>query len=402
MQLIKNRFVLEQQKQDKVHGILSFIYDTKPFHCKLTDTTIEYVYTDSCAVTIKEKIITELETWNAIKPAVYADGYGYIWDAANHGTYTVFSVTDVLPGLEPYTIISDQYGQTFDSTLGYSGSITIVNDTNVTGSYWVIPGDYTSVFVAGTKFVVTQDKTGTGSGCYTVLSCIYADGNTLIYPKENIINTAIATGFIYTIMPSSNLILDAIPYSFQILSNTNNVIELFGVANIEIGDYVNIIGSVLNGGAYQVLSSTHNNQKTIIEIDGTIHPNGGGSIITANTDQNYFLVEGDVIAKYQPGQRIKIKDNFFTVHNTIKLGNNTKLFVREPSKLIKLNQQQYFGVVQIADGGWDMPQSSKLISSHALFVGTSVRDSLAFHVEYLPTDTSTSSTIIDEFNNTVV
>lgn len=66
---------------DPTEGFSQYVREVKPFHTKILETLVEYVYTDEVNVTITEAFRTNIRLMSEPKPSTYSCGWGNVWDA---------------------------------------------------------------------------------------------------------------------------------------------------------------------------------------------------------------------------------------------------------------------------------------------------------------------------------
>ena len=112
-------------------GLVEYIQATKPYHTKILDVLVEYVYGEQINVTIDDRLSWSMELTRPDVDLTYTCGYGFIWDPL----YT--TATPDGP-LTPQPIV-----EAVSATPG---------DTN-SNSFLVTPTPYTSFEVASTGLV---------------------------------------------------------------------------------------------------------------------------------------------------------------------------------------------------------------------------------------------------------
>jgi hypothetical protein len=83
-------YVAALQKIDPTEGLVSYVQTVKPYHSKVLDISIDYVYTETVAGTITETFTADSEYTLVPVQTVLNCGYGHIWDTtAAYSTSTV-------------------------------------------------------------------------------------------------------------------------------------------------------------------------------------------------------------------------------------------------------------------------------------------------------------------------
>ena len=218
---------------DPVQGFVDYILDIKPYHSKILEVLIEYIYTDPVNVTINEKLEWKVDA--------------------------VYSLTD--------PIISCSVG--FDNIpYGSISGETVLNIDPVTDSF-VVPGDRTKDFPIGSNITVRSqiidgindtiiDPVGLHTGTYTIVSTTYTPGNALVDPSttifvtQDIIDpippTAAPNVYVVTLSHSPIPIIGIIPPSSAENPSTNVGSNMFVVAGDHTSRFIQGLVFKLDGG----------------------------------------------------------------------------------------------------------------------------------------------------------
>lgn len=74
---------------DPVQGLVDYINDIKPYHTKVIEVLVEYVYGEAVDVTIEDDLFTEIDMFRPEDPELglsCADGFSLLpWGTAQHG-----------------------------------------------------------------------------------------------------------------------------------------------------------------------------------------------------------------------------------------------------------------------------------------------------------------------------
>jgi hypothetical protein len=65
---------------DPTEGLLQYVQAVKPYHSKVLDVFVEYVYTEPLSVSMQERMRLEVGLEEPVYPITYSCGYGYVWN----------------------------------------------------------------------------------------------------------------------------------------------------------------------------------------------------------------------------------------------------------------------------------------------------------------------------------
>lgn len=124
---------MQMSSKDPVQGLIDFALDVKPYHSKILDVSVEYVYSDDVNVTIGDRIFFNIDV-DIDNSFAYCEGQGY------NGN----SWGEMIDGSDPYNIPGDETSgyRTYDT----SGSPPTVSAWDVSPECDVRSGP-TTVFV---------------------------------------------------------------------------------------------------------------------------------------------------------------------------------------------------------------------------------------------------------------
>lgn len=152
---------------DPTEGLLLYVQDIKPYHSKVLDVLVEYVYSEPMTVAMNDRtqltvgfpVINESDPLRSPQhPFVYSRGYGYVWSPYS---------TTMVGGLPQATIVSAQSSQSLVGTV--SGSdITLVPDDS---GYTFTIGQQVTLTTSGT-FPPTADIPIEQGGIYFVVYAV--------------------------------------------------------------------------------------------------------------------------------------------------------------------------------------------------------------------------------------
>lgn len=96
-----SNFIRSLNRIDPTQGLVEYVQATKPYHTKILDVLVEYVYAENLNVTITEDLKWQMYLSRPDVDVAYACGYGFVWDP-------LALQTDPDGQATPLTIISAQ------------------------------------------------------------------------------------------------------------------------------------------------------------------------------------------------------------------------------------------------------------------------------------------------------
>lgn len=164
-------------RTDPTQGFIDYVQTVKPYHSKILEALVEYIWTEPINVTVCDRLNWDMVFSRPRVPTVYDCGFGVMWDPPLPFVHTTFYVNGVVTGL---------------------------------GGSWTIAGNHATKFTVGSLFVVGRNVGG-GSGWYTVASAINSGATTVITVIETIPPLSTPHGIVYLTDGTVELILDSIP-----------------------------------------------------------------------------------------------------------------------------------------------------------------------------------------------
>ena len=276
---------------DPVEGLVQFTLDVKPYHTKILEVEVEYIYTDVVDVTITDvnELIIHLAPPPIEEPIPCSWGYG------------------IAPFGEPF--VQNQIGP-FD----------IISVDEIAEEI-VVSGDETVIFTAGSYAygdVVVND----GSGdipilqMWDVVSSSYNSGSdetTVVVTQLTITAASFVGGFMYSIPFGKVSLVDVDPQLNYFLINGDHR------AAFTYGIQFDVVSSIPeNNRQYSILGS---GRATFV-------------ILSANDVTNSFIIDGDWTSYITSGDVIEIRystdyDGIWTVTSTVTSSGLTQINVLE-------------------------------------------------------------------------
>lgn len=178
---------------DPTQSFIDYVNTVKPYHTKILEVGVEYLWNDDVNVTVLDSSVLDLELLTDDAPTAYLHGWGSTWDPPTQFQTTVFRIADFVAGS--------------------SGSITI-------------EGDHVADVVIGSRFVTWYDTdTLPSSVVYTVTSVTLVSGNTRLGVAEIVVGPGLA--------PWYGLVALAIPL-VKYDKTTNSIIVTSDISNLAV------------------------------------------------------------------------------------------------------------------------------------------------------------------------
>jgi hypothetical protein len=295
---------------EPTQGFVDYVTATKPYHTKILDVLVEYVYAEDLNVTITDRISWIMEFTRPDTEVVYSCGYGFIWDP--------------LPTLgTPDSIVAPVIIE--ESTADIPAPFYPIIDVQPVYETFTVAGDVTTIFPAGKTFTV-QGSTG-NNGSWTVASSVFTINGTIITVTGNITNAVIdGTISTQTVFP---------------ITGVNTTLETFAVAGnatatFTVGRVFGVQNSTDNDGLYTVVSSVFALGVTTITVVEDITNTTVDGTISIQTTSNSFLIQSPT---YVP----------FTVA-TVSTGNNQMVMCGENYDIVGVNAALGTWTVNDPDG----------------------------------------------------
>ena len=126
---------------DPTEGLVQYALAVKPYHSKILDVFVEYVYTESMSVRVSDHLSLEmtLTSGGEGEPVTYTCGYGYIWDISSGDTMTA-TVVSASPATSTFLVRPSktlQYPATVTNVT--TGQLTLVDTNSVPLQPEVVP-----------------------------------------------------------------------------------------------------------------------------------------------------------------------------------------------------------------------------------------------------------------------
>lgn len=324
---------------DPTEGLLLYVQDIKPYHSKVLDVLVEYVYTEPMIVVASDRshinvglpaIDVDDPLRRSSEPIIYSRGYGYVWSAYDN----------TFGGLPEATIISAQSQLRFTAT----AAGTTLSFTNDDSQYVFTVGDQVTLTTTGTFPTVSVGSQIAQGGNYYVVSVgtnaisissqpggtpiQYASGGTgvlTIIPLNLPINSFLIdtpAPVDYDIVVSSvsnNQITFGTPYAVTNVNTTSISWSISGnlLSSLASGDkiYINGNSDATSNREYTVVTASYNSgtNKTTISVAEPI------SLTATATGDLYIPVSEDFVPFWPAGSAVKFSTNGtlpFPLNNT--------------------------------------------------------------------------------------
>lgn len=365
---------------DPTEGFVQYVNTVKPYHSKILDVLLEYVYTDPVRTTVKEKWKLDILLKRPKSNIVYSCGYGYRWDPTGVDSPDAFpaaTITVATPQLNnslsnsflvqvptptPYgVVVTDTKSNQLAFTRTFN--IVAVNPANQTIT---VTGDVTAFdhFSVNDSIYVT-DNTGAGTnGMYTVVGTS-TDGTTSILTVEQPVSLlATISGKVHFVLS-----FNEIPYW---PSGTTVKVASSGVIPAPLTTSIEYHFIPTDNVGYFNLATTRYPATWEDFVDLTTL--GSGNISVTRTEP---FVPGDPIAVY--GSANAWNDGSYNVKRVVKEAPNTfRVYVMQ-----RVNKMTPIGVtvdgrLTLAVQPYNTPAYCDLAQAPDLHAETFISEKLSF------------------------
>lgn len=360
---------------DPTEGLIRYVNAAKPYHTKLLDVLVEYVYTDKVSVTVKDNLSWVIEFLRPNTDVVYSCGYGLVWDqqstAENNIRAPIISaLADSAPGNS--FLIQPQVGQSYgicviNPTAGlfnFADTFTILS-ADFTTQQWVVASDVTSLISIGQFIYVNNNGTASANGKYTVNNVSLIGSSTHITVVETI----------HPLVQNNGQL--NIPFAYDKLpawiAGTQIKLSSTGLIPSPItSDTECYFAPTTTPGVFNLAYKSY---PTKYEDFVKITTTGTGNI-SAHRSETFF-----------PGATVIVSNSFhprndgtYTIMKTVAEGNNVRVFVREKVQFSSPVGSILDGVMTYHVDGYDAPAYCELAQAPDMYVEAYVHES--FTIEY--------------------
>ena len=353
---------------DPVQGLVDYVLDIKPYHTKIVEVLIEYVYGENVNVTVLDEVHLKLDFYTPFDEFAVNSCGGYDTRAFDDPT--------LVPILSPN--VADQF------ISGFNYGIDAVNDR------FIIIGDRTGDFRVGETILISSfvedyadvnniiQTTGNNFGSFTIADVEYDGGSidswpdlldpssytignvahTIITVVENLEDPAdvitIPTEQAYIAYASLGgiAIEGMLPYSnlgptpdegyfTTPIIDVDTVVEQFVISgdligsNVVAGQTFTVKQSTGNNGVYTIASISYNaidDETTIAVVEDVTDPIVDGNIVI-DIISNAFVIDGNRTGRFIQGKMINVvggsHDGVYTVLYSDYVDGKTRIRIME-------------------------------------------------------------------------
>ncbi len=309
------------QKINPTEGLVSYVNAVKPYHTKVLDVLITYIYSDQLSGTMTESYSTAYEYTLQQRPTVMSCGYGNIWDSVSYTNSKVYDISTInrilhATGTNTATVSTVAAGSS-DLTI-----LSAVTETLATGQVVTIEA-ITSLpasapqLTTGLNYIVqlitpdTIQLTEQSSGTTLVFNGGFNDQFNLVitgdaansFLVEQTQWPAITAVCLNT---QASLFLFANPYLIVGIDGNNN--EWIVSDNVQSllppGEkiYINTGTLTANSKQYAVVSTTFDGTNTHVVVDNPVFQPIGLSYV-------YIPLSPSSLPAWLPGVAVKVQTN---------------------------------------------------------------------------------------------
>lgn len=151
---------------DPTEGLLQYVQAIKPYHSKVLDVFVEYVYTEPCNISMKERLQLQVGLEEPVYPILYSCGFGLVWSPYSDATPAQLAQATIVSSQAPVSLLMNS--NSFLVSMAPQTAFNIVV-ANTTTNQFVLARPYTitNVNVPLKQFTVTGPIIGpVGSKVY--------------------------------------------------------------------------------------------------------------------------------------------------------------------------------------------------------------------------------------------
>jgi hypothetical protein len=293
---------------DPTDGLVQYVQLVKPYHTKILDVLVEYIYTENVAVTMSERWTWNWDFINENRDTIRECGWGWIWDAPYASESTPSTRIISANAAENYFVVEPITSSTVvgDAIVGFATSA------------WIVAGDATSHFSLGESFAVSSNGDAASNKSYVVSNIAYDSGTarTTIGVVGGVPLTATASGVIpfaslkkYTwIVTNAKASQLSLAYSSPVVSvnaATKTWVISTPITGLVAGDTIYLTNNTVVSGqdsnrAYTVVSAVPSGSGTAVVVQEYI-----STFAVGDGDLN-VLINSDYCPMWQTGMKLNI------------------------------------------------------------------------------------------------
>lgn len=376
---------------EPTRGLVSYTNTVKPFHTKILDVLVEYVYAEDVKVQIKEKLKWDIILSRPDTPLVYTCGYGIAWDP-------VLSVLSPDSPLAPISIISATHGLPVSNPLSVNSNSFLIQPaaftpftvtvSNVNSNQFAFTKNYTITAVdlalltwsvtdptnqlvgeltTGTtpKTIFITNNTGSAANkSYTVASATHTLGITTVTVVESIPPQAVGNGTFHRVKEGNELP----QWAFGQGITFNSVGGILPTPLVPATQYY--FNPTPNPGFFNVSTVRYPTTFDHIINVGTI---GTGTISVVRSETmtlgSMFEVTNTFIGR---------NNGRYIVKNIKKEGANERIYVYQSIPGSTPLSQPLDGLIKLISSGYDDPQICDIAQAPDLYINTFFHETLKF------------------------
>ena len=344
---------------EPTRGLVSYAEDVKPYHSKILDVLIEYVYEERIDVTVTEKWKWQIhwdERWDGDRDAAwlagrtpptvtYSCGYGIVWDRATSADVNPpVTIVGISPASHDILGITPTNGAT-DGIFTMVGNVVLdfptgstfrVNDSSYSNSAHTLPSNITEFTVTGSVYVDGRTRVSVAETILPVVSPVLGTA----YARVNSFNENTnppANSFLVTTPPTNT-------YSFAVRNKDSNQFVLVDrvsivgvnptahtwtisgnrVDSMEVGTSVYVTSNNNNAnGEYTITNIALVSGNTVVTVEEPIFSSATNTgylafpiksvdtytIVGINLGTKSIIISGNHLAGIIPNQTLTISGN---------------------------------------------------------------------------------------------
>lgn len=383
---------------DPTEGLVQYAKVVKPYHTKILDVLVEYIYTEKASVTINEKWEWTLQLGEPDADVIRMCGYGLVWDAfrsneTNPSTTIISAESNTSLGVPSNTfLIEPSLGSPYTVLVTnlQSNQLTFVRPYVTVGvnpalKKWTAQGNLSSNLSVGQKIYIRENSGFGADKEYTVVSFTLVLGNTEITVQESISIQAASDGTLYVPMLLSDIPTWATGLELQLST---------------VGSYPNPISPTARyyfaptstPGVFNLATKRY---PTLLTDYVDVTTVGSGQLL-AHRSETFFPGSTVIVT----GSYLNKNDGTYIVLKTEPEGIYTRVYVLQKVPYTTPSPLTTDGIITAAVQGYDDPSYCAVAQSPGLYADTFIHESIKFefHIDFTETlQTNISQDTIDGF-----
>lgn len=264
---------------DPTEGLMQYVEAIKPFHSKVLDVFVEYIYSEALTTTITDRCRTTITLLESQRDVEYSCGFGFVWNPYSMAAPGDLPQATIISATGELHIAAAASGATLTLTPEPSGYVFSVNDPVIFITTGTFPPEIQAgltyyVQTVGVNLIAISETvggppiifTGAGTGQLSVIPQGLPYNTFLVSASPSAPIVAVVSNL------QSNQLTLTTPYTITGVNTTLKQWTITGAPVLVPGDVVYVSGNTDTGsnGKYQVVSAAPSGPSTVITVSEPI------------------------------------------------------------------------------------------------------------------------------------